>query len=326
MMGLGALRNYFRELWEAWNRFWFTPADPATLALIRLLTGGMLFYTHLIWSLDLSGFLGPEGWIPVEQLRQLHTLPGADGPQTSIWSLFFWIESTWLLWTVHLAALLVFALLMLGLFSRTVAVLAYLLAVSYAHRVTPGAFFGLDKVNVFLAMYLMLGPSGARYSLDRLWQRRHGNTADPPASTSANVAIRLLQIHLAIVYLFSGLAKAEGASWQAGTAVWGAVASYEYQSFDMTWMADWPILVAVLTHATVAWELFYCCLIWNRFTRPIMLWMAVAVHGGIALLMGMVTFGVAMLIANAAYLSPATVRRWVDPLASRVTRALSSQP
>ncbi|MDC0936021.1 HTTM domain-containing protein [Pirellulales bacterium] len=322
MMAIGNVRNYLADLWQAWNQFWFTPADPAVLSLIRLLAGAMMLYTHFIWSLDLEGFIGPDGWIPVERMRELQTIPGAEAPQASVWSVFFWIKSTWLLWTVHVIALAAFACLMLGLFSRTAAVVAYLLAVSYAHRVTPGAFFGLDKVNLFLAMYLMLGPCGARYSLDRIWRLRRGAAENTEPSVSANLAIRLMQIHLCIVYLFSGLAKAQGPTWQAGTAIWGAVASYEYQSFDMTWMAEWPLLVAALTHLTVAWEVSYCFLVWNRFTRPLVLLTAAAVHGGIALFMGMITFGVAMLIANVAFLSPETVRRCVDPVAGRISLAL----
>jgi hypothetical protein len=319
------LRNYCGESWEAWNEFWFRPADPATLSLLRLLVGGMLFYTHLIWSLDLAGFIGADGYLPVSELRALQTPQGGAGVATApwhVWSLFFWIETPWLLWTIHVFALAVFLCMALGLFTRVVAVLAYLLAISYAQRVTPGAFFGLDKINCMLAMYLMLGPCGARYSLDRLWRLRHGNRTEPPPSTSANLAIRLMQLHLCVVYLFSGLAKLEGETWQAGTAVWWAVANYEYQSLDLTWLAGWPVLTALLTHLSVFWELFYCCLVWNRFTRPLVLWMAVAVHGGIALFLGMITFGLTMLFANFSFLQPETVRRWVDPLAARVSLAV----
>jgi hypothetical protein len=197
-----------------------------------------------------------------------------------------------------------------------------LLAVSYVHRVTPGAYFGLDKTNCMLAMYLMLGPCGARYSLDRLWRLRKGGATDPAQSTSANLATRLMQVHLCIMYLFSGLAKMEGTTWQMGTAVWWSAASYEYQSLDLTWLAGWPMLTAALTHLTVFWEAYYCCLVWNRFTRPLVLWMAVAIHGGIALFLGMITFGVSMIIANLAFLKPETVRRWIDPIASRVSLAL----
>ncbi len=318
------ITGYVADVWQAWNRFWFTPADPATLSLIRLLAGGMLFYTHLIWSFDLAGFIGPDGYTPVKFLReQLTAAPpkGEFAANWSQWSIFFWIDSMWLVWTVHILALVVFFCLFVGLFSRTAAVLGYLFAVSYVYRVTPGAFFGLDKTNCMIAMYLLLGPCGARYSLDRLWRLHKGTATNPEPSASANLAIRLLQVHLCIVYLFSGLGKIEGTTWQMGTAVWWSAASYEYQALDLTWLAGWPMLTALLTHATVFWEMFYCCLVWNRYARPLTLWMAVAVHGGIALFLGMITFGLAMIFANLSFLKPETVRRWVDPIASRLSLA-----
>jgi len=329
-MGIFAdVRAYVAESWQAWNRFWFKAQDPATLSLIRLLAGSLLFYTHLVWSLDLQAFLGSEGWVPVEYLRNSVQITPTDGQaQWSVWSVFFLIKAPWLLWCVHILALLVFFCLMIGLFSRTAATLGFLLAVSYAHRVSPGAFFGLDKINCMLAMYLMLGPCGARYSLDRLRRVKRGITDPVKASTSANLAIRLIQVHLCIIYLFSGLAKMMGENWQAGTAVWWALAIQEYQSIDMTWLANWPkfgpIVIALATHATVAWELFYCCAIWNRFTRPLMLWMAVFIHAGIGLFMGMITFALAMLYANLAFIKPATVRRWVDPWAGRFAAKLGA--
>src|SRR5205823_1112765 len=65
--------DYFRELGRGtiagWNRFWFTPSDPATLGLIRILAGSMLFYTHLIWSLDLESFFGTPGWLSPNALK-----------------------------------------------------------------------------------------------------------------------------------------------------------------------------------------------------------------------------------------------------------------
>lgn len=311
-------RNYFSEVWQAWNQFWFQSVDPATLCFIRLLAGGMLFYTHLVWSLDLQAFLGPEGWLPVEYLRRI------QGEQWSVWSVFFWIKQPWLLWCVHISALVVFFCLMIGLFSRTMAILAFLLAVSYAHRISPGAFFGLDKANCMIALYLMLGPCGARYSIDRLRKVKRGITTPIAPSTAANLAIRLLQVHLCIVYFFSGLAKYAGENWHAGTAVWWALANYEYQSIDMTWLANHPVLIALASHLTVFWELTYGALVWNRFTRSLVLWTAVFVHLGIALFMGMITFGLAMIIANLSFLSPQTVRAWFDPIAGRIARLLGA--
>ena len=77
-------------------------------------------------------------------------------------------------------------------------------------------------------------------------------------------------------------------------------------------------MVNFLTHATVYWELIYCALVWPRLTRPWVLLMAVLVHGGIVVAYGMPTFGLVMLIGNLAFISPETVRRWVDPVANRV--------
>ena len=322
MSARGGIRGYVGDAWEAWNEFWFAPTNPATLSLIRVLAGAMLFYTHLVWSFDLSGFFGPEGWLPVQLMHDVHQYMNYPNPDPRwIFSYFNYIQSPTVLWVVHVAALIVFFSLMIGFFSRTMAVLAFLIAVSYANRVTPGAYFGLDKINCFLAMYVMLGPCGARYSLDRIWRR--GAAADVPPSTAANIAIRLLQLHMCIIYLFSGLGKLQGDTWWDGLAVWFSSANLEYQFLvDMTWLKNHIYLFNLMTHVTVFWELFYCALIWPRLTRPWMLLVAVAVHGGIAVAYGMPTFGLVMLIGNLAFVSPETVGRWVDPWARRVSLAV----
>src|SRR5690606_24378893 len=104
--------------------------------------GAMLLYTHFIWSFDLDSFFGPDGWLPTTFMSEVHqeTNGGPDAPSRLIWSHFDYIQSPTLMRAVHFAALVVFLLLTIGLFSRTVAVLAFLLAVSYANRVTPGAY------------------------------------------------------------------------------------------------------------------------------------------------------------------------------------------
>ncbi len=133
----------------------------------------------------------------------------------------------------------------------------------------------------------------------------------PPAepSTSANLAIRLVQLHMCVIYFFAGLGKLHGESWWMGDALWGAVANLEYQSLDMTWLAAWPLTVAVLTQVTVYWELFFCAAIWPRLLRPLVLALAVPLHLGIAFCMGMITFGLVMLIGCVSFVPPWLVRR-----------------
>jgi hypothetical protein len=316
---VNAALGYLRELRQAtvdgWNRFWFTPADAATLGLIRLLAGAMLLYTHLVWTVDLEGFFGTYARLPADFAHQAHESAFA-------WSYLYWISSPASLWSVHVAALVVLAMLMAGLFTRVTSILAFLITISYIHR-APFALFGLDNINAMLAMYLMIGPSGAAYSLDRLLGIGTGSgdrgtrskDAPLPASrssiptyTSANLAIRLIQVHMCIIYLFAGFGKLQGETWWNGMAMWGAFANYEYQTLDMTWLAAHPLVINFLTHLTIAWECSYIVLIWPRLTRPLMLALAVPLHLGIAVCMGMITFGLVMLIANLAFVSPALIR------------------
>lgn len=311
------LAEYWGDAWDAWNRFWFTPTAPATLSTIRVFAGAMLFYTHLVWSRDLYAFFGPNGWLPLDFYANEHGYNQKEMLPSFAWSLFQHLQSPLLIWLVHIVALVCFFMLTIGLFSRWVAVLSAFFAIMYAVRVTPGAYFGLDKINCLLAMYLMLGPCGARYSVDRLWRMRKGDSGDVPKSVMANVAIRLIQLHMCAIYLYAGLGKLEGQTWWTGEAIWLSVASLEYQSLDVTWLGHYPWIMNLLAHTTVAFELFYPFLIWPRFTRPWMLVTAVGMHLFIALCLGMITFGLAMLIGNLAFIHPPTVRKVMDPIARR---------
>lgn len=288
---------------DTWNRFWFQTTDPATLCCIRVLAGLMLLYSHAVWTLDLEAFFGVQSWLSRDVVAQMTR-------DSYSWSLLSWCRTPTMLWLFHITSLVTFALLTVGLWTRVASVLAFVFTVSYAYR-TPGALYGLDQVNGFLSLYLMLAPSGSKYSVDAWLARRRGASTDRP-SVSANIAIRLIQCHLCVIYLFAGLSKLQGPTWWNGLAFWGGIANQEYQTLDLTWLANWPLVINAVTHATIVWELTYCVFIWNRWTRPLMLAGAVALHLGIVTALGMPTFGLAMLIANAAFIRPATIRMLIE--------------
>ncbi|MBX7071738.1 MAG: HTTM domain-containing protein [Pirellulales bacterium] len=301
--------QYLRELYKAcmagWDRFWFAPSDPATYSLIRILAGAMMFYTHLVWTIGLDDFFGPNAWLSNAAVNAYY-----DSPYP--WSYLWHTQSTATLYAVHLAGLVVFACLTVGFFSRMASVLSYLIVVAYVNRL-PGALFGLDQLNALLAMYLMVGPCGARYSVDRwLAKRRSGRASEVAPSVGATIGIRLIQLHMCVIYFFAGISKLQGPAWWDGSALWGAVGNLEYQSIDMTWLAGWPLAIAAMTHVTVLWELSYPALVWPRLTRPLVLALAVPLHLGIGLFLGMPTFGLIMLVGNLAFVSPWLVRTIVE--------------
>ncbi|MGN6546500.1 MAG: HTTM domain-containing protein [Aureliella sp.] len=301
----GGIRGWIGDAARSWNEFWFAPRAPHTLAMIRILCGAMLVYVHLIWLTQANDFFGPHAWIDGATVRLLHELDYSR-------SYLSYISNVWIIGAHELIAMAVCAAMMLGFKTRLAIPIAWFMTLMVCHRQT-GALFGLDQMVMMLSMYLIFCPCGAVYSLDAwLERRRSGVDAEPDASVAINVVTRLIQVHLCIIYLFGGLSKLRGDFWWEGSAMWWSIVNYEYQSLDVTWLGRSPFLIALVTHATVFWETFYAALVWPRLTRPLVLAMAVLVHGGIALFLGMPTFGTIMIVANLAFIEPETMGRWVE--------------
>ncbi len=318
-------------LYDPWRQFWFTPADPTPLAVMRILFGGMLLYTQLVWGLNLEGFMGADGW-------QSATLVRTFQSDQFAWS-FWWWTPHGLHLTAHLVCLAILALFMFGAFTPVTSVLAYLITISYSSR-APMANYGLDQINGLAALYLAIGPSGSRLSIDR-WRLRYRAAREQFAlglepvvapvepSSRANLALRLVQVHLCVIYVFACLSKLQGESWWNGTAIWQAVSNLEYQSRDVTWLAWYPWLVNLLTHVTVAWEMTFWALVWRPMLRPFVLAVGTAIHLGIGAFMGMWTFGLAVIFAYVAFIPGrqiSAILRRASQLTVRLLRSLHAVP
>ena len=135
-----------------------------------------------------------------------------------------------------MACLAVLLLFTVGLWSRTTAVLAWAIVVSTAGR-SPVIVFGFDQAASMLAFYLAVtGSSGQAVSIDRFihrWRthraefaaRRRGRpaastarsaTGPPSRASSANLCLRLIQLHLCVIYGMAGLAKLQQPIWWEG--------------------------------------------------------------------------------------------------------------
>jgi uncharacterized membrane protein YphA (DoxX/SURF4 family) len=308
-------RGWLGEWAAAWSGFWFTPADPLPLAVIRIATGLILTWSCVVWLLDADAFFGDRGWLRPDQVWRMNDQPWQ-------WSGYFVASSPTMIRVVAGLALVAAILLTIGLATPLAAVVSFLGLVSAANR-APLNVFGLDDTLGMLLVPLMIGPSGARLSVDRLLAGPGRGRGGEP-SIRANIALRLLQVHLCVVYLFSGFGKLFGASWWEGTALWGAVANDRYRTLDLRGLAAHPLLVNALTLGTLWWEVAYPALVWPRLTRRLCLAMAVLVHLGIGLGMGMMEFGLAMITANLAFVPAATLATLLHPVTSRV--GTSPQP
>src|SRR5207253_9395274 len=189
--------------------------------------------------------------------------------------------------------------------------------------------YGQDTILNFALFYLMIGPSGAALSVDRLIQRyartwrvlrtrsspRKGGTllteddaldlGRPAPSIAANLALRLLQVHLCIVYLASGLSKLQGTSWWNGTAIWGTMANPEFSPVHWGIYRDvlvylcknrylWELVMNTAGVVTLVFEIGFAFMVWNRWLRWPMLISALGLHLGIAFFMSLYTFSMIM--------------------------------
>ena len=279
-----------------------------------------------------------------------------------VWSVWFHVTDPTNMVLVHWCICLVTLLFTIGFCTRITAVLTWVGQLSYIHRTTI-VLFGVDTMMAILLLYLMIGPSGAAYSVDRLiarwWTRSKPNiiarwrsfwrkpigtippgpvpSLDPVPSVSANVAMRLLQVHVCFIYLASGLAKMLGRSWWDGTAVWGTLANYEFAPMQFEIYNDilrllgrnQLVLMTFLTTAcyfTLFFEIGYAFLIWRPATRWLMLGMAIVLHGMIGLFMGLKTFSLMMLVMNMAFLKPGEVRWFFGMFSGKKKELLASTP
>lgn len=298
---------------RAWDRFWFEPADACALGVLRWCSAGMLLYTHWVWGLALRPFLGPTGW--QDRLLVQHSLRETWAPS------FWWsVPSQWLE-PVHGVCLVVLLLYGVGLFHRVTPWLAFAITVSYVNRV-PLANFGLDQINSLLVAYVAVGSLGlptpdARLTADRAWWRWRRLRAGlreplppPQPRVTVRLAQRLIQVHLAVIYLGAGLSKLKGLSWWTGEAVWLAVANREYQSHDLTWLAWTPWLINLVSVGTVAWEMTFWLLVWHpRWRWPVLL-AGLGMHTGIGAFLGMWTFGIVMELGYLAFVPSETWLNW----------------
>lgn len=332
------LRNLGRDIVQGWNRFWFQPIDPIPLAFVRIFTGALVFYIYASTFGETLNLIGPEAWIDrqaIEEIRALHLdmANPADRQSNRYYaqSVWFYVQEPWAILALQGFFLVASVCFMLGLGSRLANLIVWAGHLSFVHRGYM-AWFGMDSVLSMLLLYQLIGPTGATLSLDRLIERyrlarRALNatgrvTAEDLAlkpSWTANLALRMIQLHMGVIYLFAGLAKLQGDRWWYGTAAWYTMVVPELELFSMRWLANTPpwlyvTLVFAATYYTLAFEIGFIFLVWNRKLRPLMLLGAVALHAGIGVFMGLGGFGVAMLTGCSAFLRPEGLRWFLEAL------------
>jgi hypothetical protein len=295
---------------RAWNHFWFTPADPLPCSVLRIFVGLLALVHFACLGIELERWFSREGLLPPEAVNTL--LAASSEQATYRYSYLDRLSGAPALWVIHAAAMIAASAFTVGLFTRLGGLFTLISVLAYIHRIPQLA--GLpEPVLVFLLAYLCLAPAGARLSIDSLlWQKRAKHSSLPPTtnpqqpSVLANIALRLIQVHLAMFYVMMAFSKLYGDAWWSGDAIWLLLAQTESRPLDLTSLrqaGQWgEYLLNFWTLAIMYFELAFPVLIWIRPARPLLVALSVIIWVSLILATGHLLFGLTMIVATTAFL------------------------
>ncbi len=289
---------------SAWRGFVTDPLDTAMLGPIRAILGTLCLWSWVNMGLDLQAWLGPEGWLPLDQAIALRTSNLAWS-----WSLWDYVPQAAVL-PAYLLGLVVITLWTLGGWCRLTGPLVWVLIHSTVRRL-PVMLFGFDAVMGTFVLYLAItGTGGESLSIDRLLARRKGTEPSPTAPLRGTVALRLLQLQMCLIYGAAGLSKLLGEPWWTGSAAYFLVANTEFRGVSiLESLGESHMLTAICTFFPLWTEILYPVAIWPKLLRPLVLILTIGMHLAIATTLGLWEFSLAMIAANLAFVDGAWIRR-----------------
>ncbi|MFJ8943971.1 HTTM domain-containing protein [Streptomyces sp. NPDC102395] len=161
---------------------------------------------------------------------------------------------------------------------------------------------------------------------------RLGKTSQPRilldvvADVLHNGALFVIMAEACLIYATAGWYKIQGSRWQDGTAV--------YYPLHLDYFSPWPALadllsasgtmVMLVTYGTVVVQVAFPFTLFNRRVKNVLLAVMMTEHAVIAVVLGLPFFSLAMIAADAVFLSTPFLRR-LGGWAARVREAMTSR-
>lgn len=277
---------------KGFRRWAFEPVDTAPMAALRIACGLLVIGWTLSLLPDTQAFLADDG-----------LTAGPVGGSAGWWTVP--LGSPYL----AVGLLLVAAVgLTVGYRTRVCSVLVAFLLIALQRRNVYVLNSG-DLLLRELALFVALMPAGESWSLDA---RRRGSRWRAPW------ALRLLQLQVSALYLFSVTAKLGGASWQNGTAVGQAVQLEDLQRLVLPEsLATSVTVAAVLTYGTLVVEAFLVIGLWLPKTRWWAMAAGIAIHLGIEATLLIGWFSLTVIACYLAFVPADVLRRVVRRVTDR---------
>ena len=272
-------------------QFFYRPQASETLAAFRIAASSFALIQFFVLLPDWMTLYGPDGLLPWQVTDTLATsyMPTLT-TITNIGSVFN-LSALQTIYGVTAIYSLSLVGLLVGYKTRLMGILAWL---SHLTLNTTGHFtaYGVETFAHISLFYCAVLPVNVRWSMDALRK-----PVEIP-SYLVTLSIRIIQLHLCIMYCASGIEKALGEQWWNGEAIWIALQQDQFHQVNTNWMAHFPWVPKLLCWGTLALEIFYPLgILWRRSKK---IWLAgiLMMHLGIALFLGLQLFGALMFLLN----------------------------
>jgi hypothetical protein len=333
----------FRGLIRSWVQFWFTPADPVGLHWLRALAGICFLCWLLPFAGNLEALYGLLGWFDLRAYQEAVQMQ--EGPPPISWSILYLCgTNTAMLEGLYWSSVGILVLFTLGIAPRITSILTWIIVVSFTAN--PAIIDDAEAILPVIAFYLMLG-----YVLSGPWQRRQswatrllgskstfllagwfrrGDEQPSEPNLAANIAVRLLQVHFAIIILISGLHKLQFGDWWAGAALWYPLhPPFQTTLEQMRAHAAHPIaylcMLSIATYSILAWEIAFPLFAWRPRLRILLVGGGIVGWLGAALIYELPMLGPVILIGCLSYLTT-TEWRWATDLLNAIVGLVRRAP
>ncbi|MGW2299800.1 HTTM domain-containing protein [Streptomyces sp. NPDC001809] len=142
---------------------------------------------------------------------------------------------------------------------------------------------------------------------------------DALANLAHNAALVVIMAEVCLIYATAGWYKIQGSRWQDGTAL--------FYPLHLDYFTPWPalsellgssgVMVMLLTYGTVIVQVAFPFTLFHRKVKNVLLVVMMLEHAGIAVLLGLPVFSLAMISADAVFLPTA----FLVALGARAARA-----
>lgn len=183
--------------------------------------------------------------------------------------------------------------------------------------------FSAGWLSAFAAVWVVCG---LWWLVDRYEEDGEGRAAlDVLANLLHNAGMLVIMAEVCLIYATAGWYKIQGSRWQDGTAL--------YYPLGLDYFTPWPglsallassgTMVMLLSYGTVAVQVAFPFTVFNRRIKNVLLAVMMLEHAGIAVLLGLPFFSLAMIAADAVFL-PTVFLVWLGARVAALRPARSA--